>query len=46
MSAYDIVIANGRIVDGCGNPWYRGDIALRGGRIAAIAAPGPCGAGA
>ena len=40
MAEYDLVIANGRIVDGCGNPWYRGDLAVRGGRIAAIGAPG------
>ena len=40
MTAPDLVIANGRIVDGCGNPWYRGDVAVRGDRIAAIGAPG------
>ena len=33
MSAFDIVIANGRIVDGCGNPWFRGDIGIRGRRV-------------
>ncbi len=33
---YDLVIRNGRIVDGTGNPWYRGDVAVRGDRIAAI----------
>ncbi len=33
---YDIVIRNGRIVDGTGSPWYSGDIAIRDGRIAAI----------
>ncbi len=33
---YDVLIRNGRIVDGTGNPWYAGDIALRGDRIAAI----------
>jgi N-acyl-D-amino-acid deacylase len=32
----DIIIRNVRIVDGTGNPWYRGDIAVRGDRIAAI----------
>ena len=32
----DILILNGRIVDGTGNPWYRADIAIRGNRIAAI----------
>jgi N-acyl-D-amino-acid deacylase len=40
MTVYDFVITGGRIVDGCGNPWYRGDVALRGARIAAIGAPG------
>ena len=40
MSTADLVIANARIVDGCGNPWYYGDLAVRGARIAAIGAPG------
>src|SRR5690242_10903374 len=33
---YDLVIRNGRIVDGTGSPWYSGDVAIRDGRIAAI----------
>jgi N-acyl-D-amino-acid deacylase len=33
---FDIVIVNGRIVDGTGSPWYTGDVGIRGGRIAAI----------
>ena len=33
---YDIVIRNGRIIDGTGSPWYAGDVAIRGGKIAAI----------
>lgn len=33
---YDLVIRNGRIVDGTGSPWYSGDLAIRDGRIAAI----------
>ena len=33
----DLVLSNGRVVDGCGNPWYRGDLAVEGGHIAAIA---------
>ena len=32
----DIVITHGRIVDGSGNPWYRGDIGIRGDRIVEI----------
>ena len=33
---YDLLIRNGRIIDGTGSPWYRGDVAVQGGRIAAI----------
>jgi N-acyl-D-amino-acid deacylase len=32
----DVVIQNGRIIDGTGSPWYAGDIGIRAGRIAAI----------
>jgi dihydroorotase/N-acyl-D-amino-acid deacylase len=32
----DVLIRNGRIMDGTGSPWYRGDIAVRGGRVAAL----------
>lgn len=35
-AAYDLVIRNGRIVDGSGNPWFYGDLAVRGDRIAAV----------
>src|SRR2546426_9404933 len=34
--SFDIVITNGRIIDGTGSPWYSGDIGIRAGRIAAI----------
>src|SRR5215831_3814742 len=34
--SYDVVITNGRIVDGSGNPWYRADIGIRDGHIAFI----------
>lgn len=34
--SYDLIIHHGRIVDGTGNPWYRGDIGIRGDRIVAI----------
>jgi N-acyl-D-amino-acid deacylase len=33
---YDLVIANGHIIDGTGSPWYAGDVAIKSGRIAAI----------
>jgi N-acyl-D-amino-acid deacylase len=33
---YDLVIANGHIIDGTGSPWYAGDVAISAGRIAAI----------
>jgi len=36
VPSYDIVIRGGKIVDGCGNPWYYGDVAVEGDRIAAI----------
>jgi dihydroorotase/N-acyl-D-amino-acid deacylase len=32
-AGYDLLITNGRIVDGAGNPWYRGSVATRGDRI-------------
>jgi N-acyl-D-amino-acid deacylase len=35
-AAYDIVITDGRIIDGSGSPWYSGDIGIRDGKIAAI----------
>jgi N-acyl-D-amino-acid deacylase len=37
--SFDRVVAGARIVDGCGNPWYRGDLGLRGRRIEAIGPP-------
>src|SRR5437762_5367142 len=34
---YDLVLRNGRIVDGSGSPWYRGDVAIRGDTIVRVA---------
>ena len=34
--SYDLVIRNGTIVDGSGNPSYRGDVGVIGDRIATI----------
>lgn len=33
---YDVVIRNGRVLDGTGNPWFRADVGVRDGRIAAV----------
>ena len=33
---YDLVISNARIVDGTGNPWFYGDLAIKGERIARV----------
>ena len=32
----DLKITNGRIVDGTGAPWFRGDVGIRGNRIVAV----------
>ena len=37
---YDIVLENGRVIDGTGNPWFNGDVAIRGDRIARITPAG------
>jgi len=39
-SGYDVVIANGKIVDGTGNPWFYGDVGIRGDRIAIVTRSG------
>jgi N-acyl-D-amino-acid deacylase len=33
---FDLVIRNGRVIDGTGSPWFAADIGIRDGRIAAI----------
>lgn len=33
---FDLVIRNGRVLDGAGNPWIRADVGIRGDRIVAI----------
>ena len=35
-AAYDVVIRNGRVLDGSGNPWILADVAIRDGRFAKI----------
>jgi len=37
---YDVVIGNGRIVDGSGNAWFYGDVGIRGDRIVTISRRG------
>ena len=33
---FDLLIRNARVVDGAGNPWFRADVGVKDGRIAAI----------
>ena len=33
---FDLLIKNGRVLDGSGNPWVMADVAAKGGRIAAV----------
>lgn len=39
-TAFDVIIENGRIVDGSGAAWFYGDLAILGDRIAAVAPRG------
>jgi N-acyl-D-amino-acid deacylase len=34
--SFDILIKNGKVLDGTGNPWYSADLGIRGDRIVAI----------
>ena len=34
--AYDILIKNGKVIDGAGNPWYKADVAIEKGKIVAL----------
>src|SRR6266576_4663454 len=34
--AYDLLIKNGRVIDGSGTPAFRGDVAVRNGKVAEI----------
>ena len=35
-SGYDLLIINGRIIDGSGSPWFEGSVAVKDGKIAAV----------
>ena len=35
---FDILIRNGRVVDGAGNAWFRADVGVKDRRIAAVGA--------
>jgi N-acyl-D-amino-acid deacylase len=37
QASYDVILRNGRIVDGSGSPWFRADVAIRGDTIVRIA---------
>lgn len=36
VGKYDILVKNGKIIDGTGNPWFHGDIGIRGDTIVEI----------
>src|SRR5690348_12296655 len=33
---YDLLVRHARVIDGSGNAWFRADVAVKGGRIAAV----------
>jgi N-acyl-D-amino-acid deacylase len=37
---FDVLIRNARVVDGAGNAWFRADLGIKGGRIAAVGSLG------
>lgn len=34
--AFDLIIENGRLIDGSGNPWFDSDVGIRGKKIVAV----------
>ena len=40
QDTYDVILSGGKIVDGTGNQWFYGDLAIRGNRIVRITGAG------
>jgi N-acyl-D-aspartate/D-glutamate deacylase len=40
MSGFDVLISGAKVIDGTGNPWFYGDVALRGDQVARVRPPG------
>jgi N-acyl-D-amino-acid deacylase len=38
---FDILIVNGKIIDGSGNPWFYGDVGIKGDKIVFVGHAGP-----
>src|SRR3982751_5670168 len=36
QESYDVIIKNGKVIDGTGNSWFYGDIAIRDGKISGV----------
>src|SRR5439155_25947503 len=35
-AAFDVLIRHGKVIDGTGNAWFYGDVAIRGGKIESV----------
>src|SRR5712691_8777937 len=40
INSIDVLIRGAKVVDGTGNPWFYGDMAIQGDRVLEIAPPG------